>query len=57
MAIFMKTYKSLNQFKIMNTKSLKYNLTFHTFDLWGLAELPNGYIISGGKDSKILVTK
>ena len=41
----------------LNTNSLKFNLTFHTFDLWGLAELQNGHLISGGKDSKIIVTK
>ena len=50
---------SLSDFKVRvwdcNSKSLKYELIGHTDSVFAVAELPNGYLASAGKDSQIII--
>ena len=40
-----------------NSKTVKYTLTGHTNEVRSFAELPNGYLVSAGFDSRIIIWK
>ena len=40
-----------------NTKTIRYEFTGNSGQVWGFVELPNGYLVSTGLDMKIIVWK